>query len=152
MILSFTVLTCDFKVRVRIVLYKKTGLYICQIREVNAPIHFWLVALDSWELSLELKKKSGRKIFFHHGEFWFKKIQNIYKIWKFSKFQNFIFLNIFQMKFSMMKKYFSSGFFFKFKRKFSAIQRNQPEVNRSIIEYDLKPPEKRCLFFVKIDT
>ena len=27
-----------------------------------------------------------------------------------------------------MKKYFSSGFFFKFKRKLSAIQRNQPEL------------------------
>ena len=30
--------------------------------------------------------------------------------------------------FSMMKKYFSSGFFFNLKRKFSAFQRHQPEL------------------------
>ena len=72
------------------------------------------------------------KIFFNfiYEKYFFlckKKISYI----KFENFQNFIvfiFLKFSNPNFSMMKKYFSSGFFFKFKRKFSAFQRTQPEL------------------------
>ena len=97
----------------------------------------WLVALDSWEYAPGVKKKSGRKIFFHHGEIlfwkniskkndWTKKSQknsmtkiffkieiqkkiNIFRFWKIFSFIDF-FWDFFVRSFFFQKYFFKIKF------------------------------------------
>ena len=77
----------------------------------------WLGALDSWEDALEVYKKSGRKIFFHHGEIWFWKFENFENSKKNQqkKLKNIKFFNTIKYFFYT---FFSKKLFFKYFRKY----------------------------------